>query len=62
MTKRVTIQDLAKELNTTTSTVSRALSGHPSISKTMKDRVVELAKQKNLRINAIAANLRSGKK
>lgn len=61
MPKRVTIQDLARELNTTTSTVSRALSGHPSISKAMKEKVLNLAKQKNYRVNAIAANLRSGK-
>lgn len=43
--KRVTIKDLAKELNTTTSTVSRALHGHGTISEGMKSKVMELAKK-----------------
>jgi LacI family transcriptional regulator len=61
MSKRVTIQDLANELNTTTSTISRALRNHPSISKGMKEKVLALAKIKNYQVNSIAANLRSGK-
>ena len=61
MSKRVTIQDLANELNTTTSTISRALRNHPSISKNMKERVLALAKERNYQVNAMAANLRSGK-
>lgn len=58
--KRVTIKDLAKELNTTTSTVSRALHGHGTISEGMKSKVMELAKKRNFSINRYAANLRSG--
>ncbi len=61
MAKRVTIQDLAKELNTTTSTISRALRNHHSISTAMKKRVLELAKIRNYQVNSMAANLRSGK-
>lgn len=61
MSKRVTIQDLANELNTTTSTISRALRNHPSISVGMKERVHALAKEKNYQVNSMAANLRSGK-
>lgn len=61
MSKRVTILDLANELKTTTSTISRALRNHPSISTAMKERVVELAKKRNYQVNSMAANLRSGK-
>ncbi len=61
MKKRVTIQDLAKELNTTPSTISRALKNHPAISKSMKKKVVDLAKERNYQINALAAGLRIGK-
>lgn len=61
MKKRVTIQDLAKELNTTPSTISRALKNHPAISKSMKKRVVDLAKERNYQVNALAAGLRIGK-
>ena len=61
MAKRVTISDLAKELNTTTSTISRALRNHPSISISMRKKVSELAKQRNYQVNSMAANLRSGK-
>ena len=61
MQKRVTIQDLAIELNTTPSTVSRALRGHPGISKMMKSKVVSLAKERGYVVNSLAANLRSGK-
>jgi len=61
MSKRVTILDLANELNTTTSTISRALRNHPSISVSMKKKVLELAKLRNYQVNSMAANLRSGK-
>ena len=61
MDKRVTIQDLAKELSTTPSTISRALKNHPAISKSMKERVVALAKERNYQVNALAAGLRVGR-
>ncbi len=61
MKKRVTIQDLARELDTTPSTISRALKNHPAISKSMKKRVVDLAKERNYQVNALAAGLRVGK-
>ena len=60
MKKRVTIQDLAKSLNTTPSTVSRALNNHPNISTEMKGRVKKLAKEWNYQVNSIASNLRRG--
>lgn len=61
MAKRITIQDLAKELNTTASTISRALHNHPGISEAMTIRVKALAQKRNYRVNAMASNLRAGK-
>lgn len=61
MKKRVTIHDIAKELNTTAATVSRALNNNPSIGMAMKKRVQEMAKKLNYRQDRIATSLRSGK-
>lgn len=62
MKKRATtIHDIAKLLNITASTVSRALNDHPRISDATKKRVKEAAKELNYRPNTIAANLRMGK-
>lgn len=58
---RVTIHDLARILNTTASTVSRALQDHPRISRKMKDAVRELAEKMNYHPNIVASNLRRGK-
>lgn len=61
MASNVTITDIAKELNTTPATVSRALNNHPSISEETRIRVLETAKRLNYRPNTIASSLRSGK-
>ena len=58
---KVTIQDLAAQLNLTTATVSRALNNHPRISDSTKKAVTELAEKMNYRRNRIASSLRSGK-
>lgn len=58
--KRVTILDIAKELNITFSTVARALNDHPAISETTKQAVRETAKRLNYRQNKVASSLRSG--
>jgi len=58
---RVTIHDIARELNTTASTVSRALQDHPRISKDMKAAVWELAQKLNYQPNSLASSLRKGK-
>ena len=39
MNKKTTIYDIARELNTTISTVSRALNNHPGISVSTKEAV-----------------------
>ncbi len=58
---QVTIKDIAKELNVSCSTVSRALKDFPGISPATKQAVKDLAKKYNYRPNAIALSLRSQK-
>lgn len=59
--KQTTIQDIAKALNITASTVSRALNDHPKIKKTTKELVWETAQKLNYEPNSIASSLRKGK-
>lgn len=59
--KKVTILDIAKELNITFSTVARALNDHPAISKSTKEAVKKTAEKLGYRKNKIASSLRSGK-
>ncbi|MEX6690592.1 LacI family DNA-binding transcriptional regulator [Danxiaibacter flavus] len=61
MSYKVTIADIAKELNTTAATVSRALNNHPAISDETKHRVAEAAERLHYKPNKIASSLRSGK-
>ena len=61
MKKKTTIYDIAKELNITVSTVSRALSGFPAISDTTRKAVIETAKKLNYSPNKLASALKSGK-
>ena len=58
---KATITDIARELNTTPATVSRALSNHPRISAKTKKSVHETAEKLNYKRNRIASSLRSGK-
>lgn len=58
---QVTIKDIAKELNISCSTVSRALKDFPGISPATKKAVTELADKLNYRPNAIALSLRNQK-
>ncbi|HEY6503219.1 MAG TPA: LacI family DNA-binding transcriptional regulator [Chitinophagaceae bacterium] len=58
---KTTIADIAKELNTTAATVSRALSNHPRISEETKKSVHHAASKLNYKRNRIASSLRSGK-
>jgi len=59
--KRTTIHDIAKALDLTASTVSRALNDHPKISSETKDLVRKKAKELNYTANTLAASLRTGK-
>jgi LacI family transcriptional regulator len=58
---KATIRDIARELNVTASTVSRALNDHPRISENTKKAVIKIAKQLNYQPHRIAAALRNGK-
>lgn len=61
MTSPITIKDLARELQISPSTVSRALKDHPDISPETKKAVNELAKKLNYTPNAVALSLRKSK-
>lgn len=55
---RVSLKDLARELNVSIATVSRALHSSPEIGKEMQQRVKDLAKRMNYRPNPFAQSLR----
>ena len=54
---KVTIKEVAKEANVSTSTVSRVISDSPQISEKTKERVREVIKRLNYKPNAIARSL-----
>jgi LacI family transcriptional regulator len=58
---KTTIHDIARKLNITASTVSRALNDHPRISQETKKAVLKVAEKLNYQPNHIAAALRNGK-
>ncbi len=57
--KEVTIYDLAKILNISIATVSRALKDDPVVSKKTRKKIFELAEQMGYRANNFARNLRN---
>jgi DNA-binding LacI/PurR family transcriptional regulator len=57
---QVTIKDIAKELGISPSTVSKALKGHPDISKETKKAVRELVEKWDYRPDPIALSLKGG--
>ena len=59
--KEVTIYDLAKELNYSPSTISRALNNHKSISKKTIKIIKEAAEEMGYRPNNLAAGLRNNR-
>ncbi len=61
MTEKTTIYDIAKELNITAATVSRALNNNPKISASTRKLVMETAERMNYKQNKLAQALRSGK-
>lgn len=54
---RTTITEIARELNVSPSTVSRALNNHPAISSKTHDAVIELARKLNYQPNLLALSL-----
>lgn len=59
--KDVTIYDIAKSLNLSTSTVSRALNNNPTISKKTIKKIHKTAKAMGYQPNTLAASLRGNK-
>jgi DNA-binding LacI/PurR family transcriptional regulator len=59
MSGPITIKDIARALNTSVSTVSRALKDSPSISLDVRKRIKEYALMHNYQPNTAAANLRT---
>jgi len=57
----VTIHDMARELNNSASTVSRALHDHPRISEATRNAVRALADKYHYQPNVVASSLRQGK-
>ena len=58
---RTTVYDIARELNLTPSTISRALNDHPSISERTKKSVLKMSKKLGYQPHRIAAALRNGR-
>lgn len=61
MTKKTTIYDIAKKLNITAATVSRALNNNPKISAATRELVFKTATSMNYEQNKLALALKSGK-
>src|SRR6201986_2654386 len=59
--KEVTIYDLARKLNISIATVSRALKDDPAVSKKTKKRIADLAQELGYRSNHFARNLRTNR-
>jgi len=57
---RVTIKDIARELEISPSTVSKALKGHPDISSATKKAVRELVEKWDYKPDPIALSLKVG--
>lgn len=61
MDQKTTIYDIAKRLDITAATVSRALNNNPKISEATRKLVLETAAKMNYKQNRLAQSLRSGK-
>jgi LacI family transcriptional regulator len=61
MKAKATLKQIAKELNVSVSTVSKALNDSPEISEQTKGKIKEYAKLKNYKPNVIGLNLKNRK-
>lgn len=59
--KRMQMSDIARLAGVSSSTISRALSGHPGIPAQTRERIVEMARSLGYQVNLKAANLRTGR-
>ena len=58
MEKEVTIYDIARQLDLSPATVSRALQDHPAINRNTKNLIADKAREMGYRTNTFASNLR----
>lgn len=58
MEKEITIYDIARHLNISPATVSRALNDHPAINSDTKSMIASTAKEMGYRMNTFASSLR----
>ena len=58
----ITMKDIAKALNVSVATVSRALKDSPRISMAQRDKIKEYAREHNYSPNFIAESLRNSKR
>ena len=61
MSEKITIYDIAKKLNITAATVSRALNNNPKIKESTRELVIETAALMNYKQNKLALALKSGR-
>ena len=61
MDSNINIKKLAKELNISTSTISRAFNGSADINKDTKEKILAFAQEHNYLPNHYASNLRDKK-
>ncbi len=59
--RQITLKDIAKELNLSPSTVSRALRNHPAISKETRELVQQYAEKHKYKPNTLALRLRTNR-
>jgi DNA-binding LacI/PurR family transcriptional regulator len=61
MTKKLNIDKIAKLAGVSTATVSRVLNDYPFVKESTRDRVLQVIKKTQYRVNAVARNLRRRK-
>ncbi|KLT69288.1 LacI family DNA-binding transcriptional regulator [Flavobacterium sp. ABG] len=61
MSEKITIYDIAKKLNITAATVSRALNNNPKIKESTRELVLKTAASMNYKQNKLALALKSGR-
>ena len=59
--RQITLKDIAKALNLSPSTVSRAMKNHPAISKKTRKKVQDYAKEHKYKPNTLAMQLRTNR-
>ncbi len=58
--KRITLREIAKEFGVSPSTVSRALSGKPGVSKRLREQIIKVAEEMGYRPDFLAIALKKG--